>query len=706
MLLHKPVPNVALATNTLIRVPEDVPNLQSAIQQVPDQGVIDIAPGVYQVPSGGLFISNLGKSFTIRSRTGVSSSVILSGANAHPVLKFMNSSRSLGGRVTFEGITFADGVSNIDGIAGGVTLQNADAVFLNCQIINNKGYQPNSGGGGAAIGLNSRAAFVNCAWKNNVARLYGGGLAVGAESEVDVIGNTFEGNSTSIPNHAPTSAGGGVHVSNSSIRLSDSIFRNNSAGYVGGGLYAIGTWSADQPKSRVSVVRVTFEGNTARRHPSVSFPYPTEGGALHAEDNSLVTIYRSYFFSNTADAGGGVNLYRASVSVSYSYFKGNAAVGVGSANGFGGAIAAISNDTPFVDELINRPSARLTVKDTVIHGGRTSQAASGIYIAGDTYRQYGTPGLPAMPGLSNRAEATLERVIIYDTDVTETGGAPGTGVGGGIVGDLAKISATDLFIVGADAFGSNSSGGGIALLNNSLLEGRRLTLAYNTSQKFGAAFFVQGSEIYLFDCKIYGNEVSPGVSEDLYASYGSAIFSAPDYSRGLPTSGQIKGCLISDNPGLLFFEDDNTAPPYNLLQYNDNRIYTNSFSGRVYRNSTYTCCLTVEQLNSYILNRPGIGQTAKSVQPNIALATMPPTADLYVLPPAVFPSDPLHFLAFAWSGSSAMLNEESLSKRFDLLARTTITSYTMNLNNGQIVLTRAPGSLVNKAFLPSIRFQP
>ena len=49
----------------VIFVPGEVATLQSAITQVVDGGVIELAQGTYSAPSGGFRITNTGRRFTI-----------------------------------------------------------------------------------------------------------------------------------------------------------------------------------------------------------------------------------------------------------------------------------------------------------------------------------------------------------------------------------------------------------------------------------------------------------------------------------------------------------------------------------------------------------------------------------------------------------------------------------------------------------------
>ena len=63
---------------------------------------------------------------------------------------------------------------------------------------------------------------------------------------------------------APSSAGGAIHVGNADLLVSNSSFVGNEAGFVGGGIYAIGTWQSPvtTPRSVIQVANCTFEDNT------------------------------------------------------------------------------------------------------------------------------------------------------------------------------------------------------------------------------------------------------------------------------------------------------------------------------------------------------------------------------------------------------------------------------------------------------------
>ncbi|MGB9618892.1 MAG: hypothetical protein ACPL7K_00605, partial [Armatimonadota bacterium] len=73
---------------SFIRVPQDA-DLQIAINEVSEGGMIEIAAGTYPSPIGGFVISDLGKTFTIRAAAGAT--VILDGGGSREIITFVNS---------------------------------------------------------------------------------------------------------------------------------------------------------------------------------------------------------------------------------------------------------------------------------------------------------------------------------------------------------------------------------------------------------------------------------------------------------------------------------------------------------------------------------------------------------------------------------------------------------------------------------------
>jgi hypothetical protein len=256
-----PARAAAASSGNVILVPSQVSTLQAAIAQVVNGGVIELAAGTYASPSGGWVINDRAKAFTIRAAAGAT--VTLDGGGARDILRLINSSVGAGRPVTFENLIFANGRSVTDGIAGGVTIQRGEATFVGCTFQNNSNTS-NTGGGGTVV-ARLKAFFSDCLWSNNSARTTGGGLALATDSRAVIHNSRLLNNRTNLPNHLPTAAGGGIHVTNSSLRVSNTRFEGNRAGYVGGGLYVLGSWQDPVSTPRAEAVIANCPSSTTRR---------------------------------------------------------------------------------------------------------------------------------------------------------------------------------------------------------------------------------------------------------------------------------------------------------------------------------------------------------------------------------------------------------------------------------------------------------
>ena len=692
-----------LASVPVIRVPSDVTSLQIAIDTVPDGGTIEIASGTYTAPTGGFRITNTHRRFTMRASVGAS--VILSGGGTKEILRFMNTDFNQSGPVVFQHLTFANGRSNLAGIAGGVTMHHAEATFVNC-VFRDSSAGSQGVGGGTLVGLGSIAFFFDSTWQNNTAVNYGGGLVVGDQSKVYVHHSKFTGNRTNLPNHSPTAAGGGIHVGNSLLRVSNSRFENNQAGYVGGAIYAIGTWAnpVTTPQADVLVTNSTFVGNLAFRDPSVSQSVPTEGGAFHAEGQTTAKIFNSRFVSNRAMAGGAITIYQAIVEIDSSAFMGNSAQGQGSLGGYGGAISASSNDTSS-DGSINRRNVTLNIRNSYFQGryGSTNTVAyggGGVFIAGDINRMYGMGGVSKMGSvIDNRATLFIDNVVFNDLDVIK---GSDEGMGGGVFTHLVDATIQKALFMNNDGLGSNAgSGGGITIIDQSQANISESTFALNSSGRFGGALYVSGSTIYLLNSMLIENSV--GSTE-----YGSAIFTAPfDSTTDLDVTGIVQGNVISNNPGVAVFDDDRTNGPINSVVYNDNDFYAGSVNAVVYSDAIYPFgSKNVSQLNALIVNRANGTSTDKSTVDNRALSSKPSIGSIQSAPFKILETtavgDPEtqspSYVAYAWSGGSAVLNGSSILQKTGVLVQNNQGSNTLTVDGVPFASQTMPGALPGLSF--------
>jgi predicted outer membrane repeat protein len=393
---------------------------------------------------------------------------------------------------------------------------------------------------------------------------------------------------------------------------------------------------------------------------------------VNVEDQATVRIYESRFDRNRAGLGGGVNIYRAIVEIEDSVFLGNRATAQGPGTGFGGAIAAASNDTP-ADGNVNRRASELTVRRSLLkgrHAGVTTTAQMGGCLAaiGDMARAYGL-GVPAQGTLpQNRATVLIEEVIFEGCQAAETPGVSGTGVGGALELGLVHATIRDSLIVGSSGVGPESMGGALRLIVESHGRIERTVFAGNSAHRFGGALYAQGSHLELVDSRFVENEIAPGQNQPVHQSFGAAMFSAPlegFMGKNIPMTGFVSGTTFSRNIGLPVFDDDRLAGPINDLRYNGNSFYNETFGSAVYRNPIAGGALTAAQLNGVVIQRNGgVASTNKSQVANAALASSPVVATLRAAPSSVLPhgaaGDPpgptAAYLGYAWSGANAQLN--------------------------------------------------
>ena len=330
--------------------------LQQALDEVPEGGIIELAAGTYSAPPGGWTIypdlSGGSRSFTVRAAAGAA--VTLTGNGQNRILTFTTPKP-----VTFERLRFADGFSNEEYHAGGVSIAHVQASFIACAFENNVANPPVTGGGAVWIDT-STVLFQACVFNNNTSKNYAGAFS-SYNSRVYVRDSRFVGNRTNLPGHSGFSAAGAIHGNAGSIRIANSRFENNQAGYVGGAIYVIGTWN--MPAADLEITDSLFTNNVAVRDPGGTWTDPTTGGAVFMEDKVNARFYNSRFTNNVAQQGGAISSYRSNSDIKNCVFQANRAVG-SALNGesLGGAIIVLSPDNP--DQTtnggtLNRPPAQV-----------------------------------------------------------------------------------------------------------------------------------------------------------------------------------------------------------------------------------------------------------------------------------------------------------------------------------------------------------
>jgi hypothetical protein len=677
----------SLNSQNVIHVPGDVASLQGAINQVQNGEVIELTGGVYYTSDGPFMMNNLEKGFTIRAASGAT--VVLDGEGKNNIIRFQNSDSSRGRPILFQGLTFAHGFTGTEGTAGGVTMYEAQSTFLDCDFHDNVSNVSTTVGGAIYIAEHSTAFFIDSTWQNNSSRLGGGGLGVRSGSEVYIHNSQFIHNIANPPNHNRGSSGGAINLGNSIARISNTRFENNQAGAYGGALYSIGNWQTplDQPQADVIIANSTFINNQAVRDPSVNETFPTEGGAINTEDQSRLQVYNSRFITNSAMIGGGVNVYRANVTIRNSTFLGNRATGNVFQSSFGGSISVNSADGAD-NGSTNWPASNLTVENTLIQGrygsvSTVAQTGGCVFAGGDGNRIDGDPSVPDMGTVEeNRAQVTIRNVVLYDCDVTAA--SPNSGVGGALLVAVAHLTLEDSMVMNSDALGNSASGGGVGILFNSLADIKNTTIANNTSGQFGGGVFVQGSTVTIDSSKIIGNEVSPGITEGENASFGAGLFTAPDEVRNLNISGTVQNSVFSENKGMAVFDDDRTTGPINEMHYNSNHFYATTFGDKVYKDSL-SASQNVSGLNSFVVVRDNGTSTTKSDVPNSQYSNRPILGAILGVPTLILPGGAAgepnlpttSYLGFAWSGGSATLDGSNLATSSGLKSTSAVGEHSL-----------------------------
>jgi predicted outer membrane repeat protein len=652
-----------VAAQTIIHVPNTVPTLQAAFLAVPDGGVIELAAGTYTAPAGGHRLNNIGKGFTVRPAGG--GPVVLSGNNQTDILRFQNTSFGASGPIVFEDLTIERGRSSTAGIAAGITVYEAEVSFVRCLFRLNVS-TASTVGGALYLAESSRAVIVDSVFEDNTSTAGGAGIGIRTDVSAWVSGCTFRRNRADVPNHDPSSGGGGINVGNSDLQVADTLFEDNSAGGFGGGLYVIGSWQQPytNPRSDVVVSNCEFVDNIAERDPSVTGSHPpTEGGAINAEDQTRLRVFGSTFENNRAMIGGGVNGYRSTIEIVDSAFYGNRATDTSSpSSGFGGAVKVTSDDG-VPDGSNNRPTANLLIEGCFLHGqdfGTAANATVGgcLFAGGDGARIDGDPTVPDIGTIAeNRAEVVVRSSILADCDTAGVFNQKGDG--GAIYVTVTHLTLEDSLVIDSDARGHASGGGwagGVMGIVHSDMDIVRTTLARNTAGQFGGALVVQGANLDMTDSAFFANQLDS-------LTYGGAMFSATDDGRGISATGTVADCLFADHAGITIFDDDrNTVGlPINDLHYNNNDFWAQSSGAPVYQ-SALSGAVNAAGLNSLVINRvAGLPDTDKGFG-NTDLGSAPRAAELVAAPldagPAGSPTAPLGWAA---TGASAFLDGSPVS---------------------------------------------
>ena len=246
------------------------------------------------------------------------------------------------------------------GIGGALYISNSNITVLHCLFKENTAAYS----GGAIIMLKTRGSFVNCTFERNSGKslphkmVYGGAISSGDSSIITVqqslfkentatyiggdihmqktrgsfVNCTFERNSGKSLPHKMVYGGAIFSGDSSNITVQQSMFKQNKATYIGGAIHLQIT--------RGSFVNCTFERNSEKSRPHKM----VYGGAISSGDSSIITVQQSLFKENTATyLGGAIHMQKTRGSFVNCTLERNSAKSLLNKKTAGGAI--YSSDT-------------------------------------------------------------------------------------------------------------------------------------------------------------------------------------------------------------------------------------------------------------------------------------------------------------------------------------------------------------------------
>ena len=157
------------------------------------------------------------------------------------------------------------------------------------------------------------------------------------------------------------------------------------------------------------------------------------------------------------------------------------------------------------------------------------------------------------------------------------------------------------------------------------------------------------------------------MNEAFGLSFGAAIYTAPEETRGTDVGGHVATSLFVDQDGLPIWEIDSNSDPINDVVWNDNDFYETTFQPTIIH--TMSGNHDVSGLNSAVISRTNGSTTTKSVQDNAALGGAPVVGAIRAVPRKIIPvtaagdtdSSTRAYVGYAWSGGSATLNGQGVS---------------------------------------------
>jgi predicted outer membrane repeat protein len=461
----------------LLRVPEDCATVADAVSALGGGGTIDIASGTYSfVADSGLDLGRKNKAMTLRARN--LRQVTFTGGGQRAVARIENATGG-GPAIAFEGIRFVNGWSANANRAGGVTLANAEASFVDCEFDGNRHVEATTGGGALGLYGASRATIVRTTFTDNTARNNGGAIFAvrngNGPSSLWIQGSSFARNSTARSGFTRTAAGGAIYVRGGKYRIADTRFEDNLAGWVGGAIFGWGEYKSSAPycdydaaTTDILITRSLFLDNHADDSANPAQVPQTQGGAIHTENCVRLRIYRSSFEGNSADWGGAVSVDHSETLVEQTSFRYNWATSPDSTGAYpiAGSFLSLNGDTGSQDH----PTPAIELRRVLMQGGRPGQPTAPAAQLGGCLNVRGDTSKPSPVAASARVRTTITDSAFVDCGVGHLMSNLALIRGGAIDTNRADLRITNTLFARSRADGGGNAigrGSGIALRDDS-----------------------------------------------------------------------------------------------------------------------------------------------------------------------------------------------------------------------------------------------